>query len=200
MRPLLLSVLVASLLAVPAARAQSPTSRWSLELTAGGALPTSTLGGSNLATGFGVGANVRFRLQNHLATYAGWEYHHFSSDQLQATQTLDVEETGYTVGLRFEHPFRGEVLTPRTPAYWLRGGALYDHLEVENDDGDLIGDTGHGLGWEVGAGVTLPLGDRVALTPGLRYRTLRRDLPVAGTTRAVTLSYVALGAGLVLRF
>ena len=170
-------------------------SRWSIEATGDAAFPTRTLAGADLKAGGGFGANARYRFMPHLAAYAGWEWHMQRTEQLLAGETLDLNDNGYTFGLRFEHP-----LVART-AGWLRAGGLANHIEIENADGDIIQDTGHGLGWEVGAGLTVPIGARLALTPGVRYRTLSRDLKVGTTSSgSATLSYVVLGTGLSFSF
>ena len=169
-------------------------SRWSLEATGDAAFPTQTLAGADLKTGGGFGANARYRFMPHLAAYAGWEWHMQQSTQLLVGETLDLNDTGYTFGLRFEHP-----LVART-AGWLRAGGLANHIEIENTEGVIIQDTGHGLGWEVGGGLTVPIAARLALTPGLRYRTLSRDVKVGGPTRSSTLSYVTTGIGLAYTF
>lgn len=172
----------------------------SIEVLADGAFPTSKLGDADLDAGFGIGANIRWRLQPHLLAYAGWEWHKFATEELVASQAIDVEETGYTFGLRFEHPFSGESNSTSAPGYWLKAGGVWNHLELEDEDGELIADTGHGLGWEAGAGVTFPLGSRLAFAPGVRYRTLSRDLTISSTTRSVTLSYMAATVGLTIAF
>jgi opacity protein-like surface antigen len=192
MKRLLVSMmLVAAVVAWRPASAQSPVS---LEVTGVGALPTQTLGGADLKTGFGFGANVRYRFMPHLAAYGGWEWHHTRSDQLIAGRTTDVEDTGYTFGLRFEHPIATNL------AYWVRAGGLYNHIELENADGQMVSDSGHGLGWEVGGGVAVPITPRIALTPGVRYRTLTRDLEIGDLTRSSTLSYTTIGAGIAFTF
>jgi hypothetical protein len=185
------AALIATVAAPRLALAQSPVS---LEVTGSGVVPTQTLGGAGLGTGFGFGANVRVRFMPHLAAYAGWELHHNSSDELITGRSTGVEDTGYTLGLRFEHP-----LTAGT-AYWVRAGGLYSHIELENTEGDVISDSGHGMGWEAGAGIAIPVGARVALTPGVRYRSLTRDLRVGGVPNSVTLSYVSFWAGLAFTF
>lgn len=169
-------------------------SRWSFEMSGDAAFPTRTLVGADLQTGGGFGANFRYRFMPHLAAYAGWEWHMQQSDQLLVGETLDLNDTGYAFGLRFEHP-----LVART-AGWLRAGGLANHIEIENASGDIIQDTGHGLGWEAGAGLTIPIRPRFAITPGVRYRTLSRDITVGGPTRSSTLSYVTTGIGLAYTF
>lgn len=169
-------------------------SRWSGEVTGDAAFATQKLAGAELRTGGGFGANVRFLVQPHLAAYAGWEWHMQQTDELLPGQMLDLNDNGYTLGLRFEHPLAGPT------AGWLRAGALYNHIEVEEDDGSLIHDTDHGFGWEAGAGLTIPLGARLGVTPGVRFRSLSRDITVGGRTRSSTLSYLTAGAGLAFTF
>ncbi len=207
MRALASTITIALLALAPSivhAQGDRRSSRWSLEVTGDGAFPTSKLGGAKLKAGFGFGASVQARLQQHLQAYAGWEWHRFTSDEFVNSRTTDVEETGYTFGLRFAHPFTGGVTTGQgrrgAPGYWLRAGGLINHIELEDEDGDIIGDTKHGLGWEVGAGVTVPLSDRLALTPGVRFRSLPRDLSLGSTTRSVTLNYAMATVGLTFAF
>jgi hypothetical protein len=186
----LLFVLLIGAVATPAV-AQS---RVSLEVTGDVAQPTRSFGGADLDTGFGLGVNVRYRFMPHLAAYGGWEWHQSQSSNLVAAQKMDVEDNGYTFGLRFEHP-----LTPRT-AYWVRAGGLYNHIEIENDGGAISVDSGHGLGWEAGGGLAVPVGSRVSLTPGVRYRSLTHEMEIGGAKTSRTLGYVAAGAGLSFSF
>jgi len=181
-------------LLIVAARSGLSQPRWSGELTGDAAFATQTLAGADLRTGGGFGVNARYRLQPHLSAYAGWEWHLQQSTELLPGQTLDLNDTGYALGLRFEHP-----LVSGT-AMWVRTGALYNHIEVGNEQGKIIHDTGHGLGWEAGTGFTIPITPRLGLTPGVRYRTFSPDVTLAGTTRASTLSYVTTGIGLALTF
>ena len=187
----ILSLTVAAAIAAPwSAAAQG---RWSWELDAGPAIPTARLAGAELDPGFGFGANVRYALYEHVSAYAGWEWHRFRTDGLLGSDALHVEDTGYAFGLRWDHPLRGRTLG------WVRAGGLANHMELEQDD-DVIGDTGHGLGWEVGGGIAIPLGRRTMVTPGVRWRSFARDIELGGTSRSGTLSYVTVGAGLAVRF
>ena len=156
------------------ADAQTPD-RWAVELRANGAMATQELQNDPLDTGFGFEATVRYRFLPHLAAYAGWDWIRFQADQSFAGNDMDFEETGYAFGLRFEHPIRGSAT-----AGWVRAGGTYDHLEVENTDGDILADSGHGLGWEVGAGVATPLRGGWSITPGVRYRSLREAVFCGG--------------------
>ncbi|MGD2068618.1 MAG: outer membrane beta-barrel protein [Gemmatimonadota bacterium] len=183
------SALVALLAASPV-RAQD---RWSFELRAGGAMPGEDFGSGDLQyAAFGFEGTVRYRLAEHLAAYAGWDWLHFDADEEFALSDAEFEETGYVFGLRFEHPFRGE---SGGPGAWVRLGGTWDHIEVENEAGEIVSDSGHGLGWEMAGGLALGLGDRWILTPGLRYRSLSRDVTWTQATVPVDLDYLALEIG-----
>lgn len=167
--------------------------RWGFEARAGAAVPTADLGDAELGVGVGFEATLSYRFLDHLSAYAGWDWVHFTSDDSSSLGTdLDVEETGYAFGLRFEHPLRGEA---GGPAAWVRAGGTWDHIEVEDDEGRLVGDSDHGLGWEVGAGVAVALGETWKLTPGIRYRALGADLEEGEATTSVDLQYLTFGIG-----
>jgi hypothetical protein len=80
-------------------------------------------------------------------------------------------------------------------AYRVRFGGTYNHIEVENSDGQLVTDSGHGLGWEIGTGVIVPFGDSWRLTPGVRYRSLGRTLHLGAVGMDVDLTYMAVEIG-----
>lgn len=168
--------------------------RWSLEFTGGPAVPLGDLGDVDLNAGLAFGASVSAKVLPHLAVYGGWDWVHLSSDEDGADGELDVEETGYVLGLRFEHPLRGEDGFPKLR---LQGGGTYKHIEIEDEEGDLFADSDHGLGWEAGAGLVMSLGERWTLTPGVRFRSLSRELDFGMGERSSDLRYLAfeLGAG-----
>lgn len=170
---------------------------WTFDVRAGVAVPTQDIGEDELDTGFGFEGTIAYRVLPHLSAYGGWDWHKFGSEESFAGADADFEETGYAFGLRFEHPFAGE--SGDGPAFRLRGGATINHLEVEDQNGDLVADSDHGLGWEAGAGITLPLSDDWRLSPGARYRSLSRDLTVGDVTTEVDLRYVALELGVTWR-
>lgn len=186
-------VLVALLLAPAVAHGQS---RFSLELGADVAVPVQDFGDVKLDAGLGLGANVRYRIQPHLAAYAGWEWQHFTPGMLESE--FDLEETGYTFGLRFEHPFGAERTRGQAaPAWWVRAGGLLAHLEREDQSGGGVS-TSHGLGWEAGIGVSYAVSRRVAFAPGVRIRMLRREIDMGAGKQDATLAYVTVGAGVII--
>ena len=184
-------IATASLIGAPLA-AQSGASdyRWSVDLQAGAAVPTAEIEGDDLGTGLGFEVNVAYRLMRHLSFYAGWDWHRFAPDQLLGEPDVDLEETGYVFGLRFEHPFGSE--DGDGPSYRVRAAVTANHLELEDSDGELIDDSGHGAGFEVGAAVFFPLGDAWRIGPEARFRSLSRELDVGAGAVDVDLSYFAL--------
>jgi long-subunit fatty acid transport protein len=165
--------------------------RWSLEIRSGAAFATQDLGDADLGVGFGFEGTVAYRFMPHLAAYAGWDWCHFSADQSFAGADVDVEETGYAFGLQFVHPLGASSL-----AYFIRAGGILNHIEIENDGRDIVADSKQGLGWEVGAGVVLSLGDCWRLAPGVRYRSLSRDIEIGVASTPVDLTYLAVEVGL----
>lgn len=183
------------ILAAGSAHAQDA---WTLDVRAGAALPTQDLGANELDTGFGFEGTLGYRVMPHLSLYGGWGWHRFGSSGAANGTDLDFEETGYAFGLRFEHPFSGE--SGDGPAYRFRAGGTYGHIEAENPDGEIVTDTGHGAGWELGGGITFALGDAWRLSPGVRYRALSRDLTIGEAIIDAELEYVAVDLGVTWSF
>lgn len=175
--------------------AQGNGKRFGFELNSGVSVATQKLGGAELNTGFGFEAMFHYRFMPHAGVYAGWGWNHFASDNSFAGNDVGFEETGYMVGLEFKHPVGNSKLS-----YYLRAGGLYNHIEVENKDGDIIHDTKHGLGWQVAAGIDVPLGKNWSLTPGVKFNSLRRDLNDAGAIIPLKQDYVSARIGLLKRF
>jgi len=178
---------------VPTLSAQE---RWGFEIRAGAAFATQDPSAASLGTGFGFEGTVAYRVQPHLSMYAGWDWHQFPADASLAGANSDFDETGYAFGLLFEHPLgQSDAM-----AIQLRGGGTYNHLEVENDAGDLVADSGHGLGYEAGAGTAFRLSNAWRITPGVRYRAVSRDLELGGVSTPADLRYVAVELGFAGRF
>ena len=112
-------------------------------------------------------------------------------DQSFAGTDASFEETGYTFGLQFIHPI-GE----SDVSFLVRAGGTYNHIEVENKDGEIIIDSGHGLGWQAEAGLKIHMSENFSLLPSVRYRSLSRDIEINNTNTSVDLNYVSVGVGL----
>jgi len=137
--------------------------KWSLEFRPGVDYATQDISDADLGLGFGAELAIAYRFMPHLAAYAGWSYNNFAVEQSFAGPDASFEETGYTFGLKFIHPIGESSLS-----YLVRAGGTYNHIEIENNSGDIIIDSGHGLGWQAEAGLVIPLSKKISLLPSLR--------------------------------
>ncbi len=175
--------------------AQDQTSTFSFELNAGPSFALQELGGTDLQTGLGFEALLHYRFMPHLGAYAGWGWNKFASDETFLGSDVDFEETGYVFGLQFRHPISQSSLS-----WYVRAGGLYNHIEVENGDGDIIEDTGHGLGFHAGAGLGIEVADTWSITPSVMFHSLSRDLDANGGSTSLDLSYLSGRVGFVKSF
>jgi len=166
-------------------------SRISWELRTGVDFATQELGNADLNTGFGFDGILSYRFMPHTSVFGGWGWHRFTSDDSFAGTNMDFEETGYTFGLEYLHPLGNTNLD-----FYLRGGGIYNHIEAENNDGDIAADSDHGLGWQIEGGLAFDLGNRWILKPGVRYRSLSRDIDVGNTTTDVDLTVFNTSIGI----
>ncbi|WP_045801063.1 porin family protein [Flagellimonas lutaonensis] len=174
-------------------KASMAQDKWSAELRPNINFATQDIGNADLKTGFGFEAAVGYRFMPHLGAYVGWGWNKFASDtpSFPGTGNTDFEMTGYTFGLQFIHPINNSSLS-----YLIRAGGIYNHIEVENDAGDITADSDHGLGWEIGAGLQVDLGSNWNLRPQIGYRALSRDIEIGNTTTDVDLNYISFGVGI----
>jgi hypothetical protein len=154
------------------------------------ATETQRLAGADLSVGIGFGATIAYQLQPHLAAYGGWDWIHFQAEQSFAGVDMDFEETGYTAGLRFEHPVGSSDLMFR-----IEGGATYKHVEIEDVAGAGIADSGHDFGFEAGGGIVFPLGETWRLTPTMRFRSLSPAFAITGVTTKTDFRYAGVELG-----
>lgn len=173
---------------------QEKENRFGIELNGGASFATRELGGVDLNTGFGFETLFHYRFMDHLGAYAGWGWNKFSTDDKFAGSSVDFEETGYVFGLQFMHPISTSSLS-----YYARLGGLYNHIEIEEGD-DIIEDTGHGLGFQVAAGISIPLGSNWNLNPGLKFNALAKQLDMGTTETSLDLNYVMVRVGIVKNF
>ena len=165
--------------------------KWSLEFRPGVDYAMQDIADADLGIGFGLEGTIAYRFMPHLAAYAGWSYNNFAVDQSFAGTDASFEETGYTFGFQFIH-----LIGESTLSYLVRIGGTYNHIEIENNDGDIIIDSGHGLGWQAEAGLVIPLSERFSLLPSVRYRSLNRDIKIENVSTSVDLNYLSVGVGL----
>lgn len=174
---------------------QEKEKRFGFELSGGPSMATRQLETSNLKPGFGFEGIIHYRLFSHTGVYAGWGWNWMSSENAIAGNNADFEETGYVLGLQFKHPIDGF-----RSSYYLRAGALYNHIEVENDNGDIIGDTGHKPGFQLATGIDIPLGPKWSLTPGIKYNAISGKTDISGESFSIDYHYLSVRIGILAKF
>ena len=167
--------------------------RWSFELRPGINFPTTEVFEADLNNGYGAELTFGYRFMEHLGLYAGWGWNQFSQDNefLDESSETDFEMTGYTFGLQFIHP-----VNESSFSYLVRGGGIYNHIEIENSAGEITYDSDHGLGWEVGAGIQVDLSETLNLRPQVGYRALTRGFDFGQGNENVDLNYFNVSVGI----
>lgn len=175
--------------------AQNNEKRFGFELTSGASVATKELSNTKLNPGGGFELLFHYRFISHLGVYAGWGWNKLSADDSFIGNDVCFEETGYIWGLQFTHPISDSPFS-----YYVRGGGLYNHIETENSEGDIINNTGHGLGFQIAGGVNYHLGKNWNLTGGLKFNSLNRDTDYDGDSKSFEYQYVSLRLGVVKHF
>ncbi|NEW85256.1 MAG: porin family protein [Mariniphaga sp.] len=174
---------------------QDRENRFGFELSTGASLATSKLNDVKLKPGFGFEGIFHYRFMPHLGVYGGWGWNRFGADNSFAGDDVCFEETGYVFGLEFKHPVGNSSLS-----YYVRGGGLYNHIETENAEGDIINATKHGLGFQLAGGIDLNLGSNWSLTPGIKFNSLSRESEFEGASKQMDLNYLSLRVGILKKF
>ena len=174
---------------------QEKENKFGFELSGGPSLATRELAESKLEKGLGFEGILHYRFMPHTGAYAGWGWNRFSAESSFAGNNTDFEETGYVIGLQFKHPIDGLL-----SSYYLRAGALYNHIEIENNNGDIIGDTGHGWGFQLAAGVDIPLGSKWSLTPGVKYNAISGSADIEEMPFSMDYHYLNVRIGILRKF
>lgn len=174
---------------------QEREKKFGFELSGGPSIATREMDESKLEKGFGFEGILHYRFMPHTGVYAGWGWNKFSAENSFAGNNADFEETGYVIGLQFKHPVEGFL-----SSYYLRAGALYNHIEIENDNGDIIADTGHQPGFQLAAGVDIPLGSNWSLSPGVKYNALSAETTLEGLNIQMDYHYLSVRIGILKSF
>ena len=173
--------------------ASTAQSNWQATIRPGANFPVKKLGTIDLKTGVGLEAAVAYRFLPNLSAAAGWGWNHFASKQSE--NDIDIEETGYLIGLKYDHPLGSSKLK-----YAISGGAVYNHNEVENNEGDITSDSGHGWGWQIEGGLPWMVSKKLIVEPNIRYHSLSRKINISDQHQAVDLRYVSAGVSLSWQF
>jgi opacity protein-like surface antigen len=180
-----------SIILLMTAHIATAQNRWRAEIRSGVDFPTKDLGTTKLKTGFGFEGSLTYHFFPQLGIYGGWTWNKFAADK----SDLDFNETGYCLGLHYMRSIGTSKMN-----YTIKGGGTYNHIETENNSGDIINDTKHGFGWQLGVGLTISLAARWLLIPEIRYRSLSRDIKIGTENMAADLNYLSAGLGLSFSF
>lgn len=142
--------------------------------------------------GVGVGAELTFfyNIKPYFSIYLGWSYNNFAEDQSFIGPDGNFEETGYTFGFQYLKQISETILS-----LVIRAGGTYNHIEIENNKGEIVIDSGHGLGWQVETGLKINISEKFSLIPSIRYRALNRVIKIDQVDTPVDLNYLSLGLG-----
>lgn len=165
-----------------------------VELRGGGDFATTELGDADLKTGLGFEAIVDYRFSRYLGVFAGWGWNNFTAETSFAGNKKDFEETGYLFGLELSSIGNADL------GFYFRVGGIYNHIEVESEAGNVIADSGHGMGLRAEIGADFHLGSDWYLRPGIKYQELSRDLTIETVTTPVDLKYIGVSLGVSKRF
>ena len=173
---------LAALACAPRAHAQL-----ALEIRGGAATGAyeATAAGYQSVPGPGFGATLGYAFRPGLEAYAGLSRDQFGcSDGFCAAADPTFTRSGAEAGVRLELPAR----------LWVRGGVAFQSLSVSSKADDRS--SGGSPGVRLGAGFALPLGPRLAVTPGIEYSRFTTDLDGGGDGVGVLTG----GLGLRIRF
>jgi hypothetical protein len=159
----------------------------SVEIRGDAAIPTGKFA-DRYENGIGFTGSAALQLVPGFGVYGSYSRTNFSVDGPDD----DVLDQGYSAGLTASLGGRPGRATP-----YVGAGLLFHELEV---NGNEVGDAK--MGFEVGAGLAIPLGQRVRITPAVGYRQYNIEgLSLGGLVNTdMNVSYLNAGVGLNIAF
>jgi hypothetical protein len=156
------------------ARVASAQMGVSAEGRLGVTFPVGELADAGAEAGLGFGAELMLTLQRNLTAYVGWSRHGFSCDA-ECSLGHDVRSAGFGAGLKYILP------SPRDALLWGRAGVVGHQLSTSAGVGD------RNVGFELGAGMDVPVAQRLFVVPHLGF--------ISHGGSGVSSSYVNFGLG-----
>jgi opacity protein-like surface antigen len=165
----ILAALAAVSMAGTASAQMAPTSPFAIEVRGGLAFPIDLEG---VETGLTFGGDVIFQATPMFGIYAGYNFATFAIDDEEFEEEeledveADIEVKGFRAGVRANLPLATAGASP-----FAFGGLVYQSFGFSVSDGETEGSFSgdEELGFEVGAGVEIPLGTRLSFTPAVSY-------------------------------
>ena len=165
--------------------------KWTVEVRPSLSFPTSDVGNTDTKIGFGFELTGAYKIMPHLAAYTGWGWNQFKGEDKLSNEDVTLNETGFTFGFQIIHPIGTSAFS-----YIGRAGAVYNHIELENNAGNITADADHHFGWQVAAGIDYEFAPNLSLRPMLRYRAFSNDLEIANVITDLKLNTISFGVGL----
>jgi hypothetical protein len=143
-------------------------------------------GGPSLGMGF------TFPLFRFVGGYLGFSQHRFGCDEDVCQEGKEWVSTGFDFALRV-------VLGHQTIRPWIQGGLNTPRIEGRIPKGGRVQrlTSSGGVGYEVGGGLLVKVGERMSLSPGVRYGSAEVPFHVQPT---MELRYLVVDLGLVVGF
>ncbi|HEV2148489.1 MAG TPA: outer membrane beta-barrel protein [Longimicrobiaceae bacterium] len=149
----------------------------SLEIRGGLPFPTGELNdvgndiGDGLGPGYTLGGSVTLDVAPRVGVYAGYTFTRFD---VEGFEEIGLRTDGFDAGLRLALP------TTTGIGPWVKGGLVYHDAEVLFDEEVQsnpreIDVSERKLGFEVGGGVEIRLGQTLSFTPGVSYVRFNTD-------------------------
>lgn len=159
----------------------------SVEIRGDAAIPAGDFA-DDIENGIGFTGSAALQLVPGFGLYGSYSRTNFSIDGAED----DVLDQGYSAGLTAS---LGGAAGRPTP--YVAAGLLFHELEVEETE---VGDAK--MGFEVGAGIAIPLGQRIRVTPAVGYRQYNIEgLSLGGVLNTdMNVSYLNAGVGLNIAF
>jgi len=158
-------------------------------------IPTQGFDSREISDGLGFEGTVSYGLSPEISIYAGWSLRRFKSDLPLESRSINVQDSGYGVGIQWEY-----LTGDSSIAYRVRVGAKYNIIELENQREQLLSASDRYLGWEIAFALMIPLGDHWELTPGIRFTSLPTDVLLNSQASIDRFEYVSIGIGISHRF
>lgn len=175
--------------------AQEESRKFGVEINGGPSFGIAKLDDAKLNTGFGFEGLFHYEFIKNIGVYAGWGWNRFMSENSFAGQDARFEETGYVLGLQYRYEISNSPVS-----LFVRGGGLYNHIEIENAEGDVTADTGHGFGGQAALGVDVNLGSGWSVAPGVKFNYLNRTATYQNSDHELSQKYVSARISVIKRF
>lgn len=181
---------VAALVGV-ASTAEAQNSPFALEIRGGLAFPSGDLkdleGEGGTESGVGLNVNAQYQVTRTIGVYGEYNWLQFGIEDLEGG---DVTDQGFGAGVMVSFPAGG--FTP-----FVKAGLVMHEIELSLDDITIDAENEE-LGFRVGAGAEVPLGQRLSFTPGVTFTTYNVGAEDEGDDDT-TISHIAVDVGLKIR-